>query len=299
MLLSEFLKGMKNSSYLQTKDVVDSMSTERAFAKGRQAKLSGKFKSDNPYTNPGQGAEKAAWAKGWEEESINDSFKESEHPRGQPKNAGQFGPGGAKSKPSKSKPSAANKGAFDEGVDTPRAKKALESVFRKVPGGVEVSIGREGRSEYQRGLTGIKVRGKAIEVDMSIDRRKKDIHLDLVLIKRSEEGKGVGKSVIRRLVGLAKSSGMKQISLIANIKVGTYAWAKIGFDFAHKGELAYMKVDLKDYCDRRRLSTVATRAKIRNLTTAKDIAEFKIGERRIGKEFLLREAGSWEGVLKV
>jgi ribosomal protein L3 len=108
------------------------------------------------------------------------------------------------------------------------------------------------------------------------------------------------------MVSFAKQSGAKEITLLADIKVGRYAWAKLGFDYADKNQLGFAIRWLEQYCKKNKIEF--PKAAKENIKTAKDVAEFEIEGKKIrgmeiGKSFMLsmREDGhgSWDGVLKL
>jgi ribosome modulation factor len=64
----QYAEILKKISEVKEKDQTkDGMAEERAFSKGSEAKKAGKKKSENPYSLPGQGSQKSAWNKGWED----------------------------------------------------------------------------------------------------------------------------------------------------------------------------------------------------------------------------------------
>lgn len=56
-----------------------------------------------------------------------------------------------------------------------------------------------------------------------------EVHHDLLELPRGVQGQGVGKELLRQELEDYQRIGVDQVSLLANIDVGGYAWAKYGF----------------------------------------------------------------------
>ena len=226
MLLSDFLKGIKGSKYLQTKDA---------------------------------------------------GFVESDHPRGQPDNPGQFtaGSGGSSNAPDKEE--SGKKQASEEksepsdfvknGYKMEKAQKSIQKIFDGVPGGVEPSVFGE------KDWFSINCKNKSIDFSMEVHTDKNQIHLGLIKIPKSENGKGLGKSILKNMVSFAQREGISEIHLDADIKIGKYAWAKLGFQFADNDALNEIKDGLQAYCSKNKIRMTAPI--MNTLKTPQDFANFE------------------------
>jgi hypothetical protein len=81
-----------------------------------------------------------------------------------------------------------------------------------------------------KGETATKGKEKdVIETTFSVDNDKPDdLHLDFMEVYGSKN-KGIAKAYLDRIEQYARENGKKTISLLADISIGRYAWAKMGF----------------------------------------------------------------------
>lgn len=136
-------------------------------------------------------------------------------------------------------------------------------------------------------------------------------HHEQLSLDDSLQGQGIGKKMYDSHLALAKSMGMKQISLTANCDVGGYMWAKQGFDWSGPDDQAHferqvskrMKTQQDQLIGHTSLShwTDDEKDKFRRFLikprTPKEISEFSLGDRKLGQEALL--GSSWSGVKKL
>lgn len=213
--------------------------------------------------------------------TIDAEFKESEHPRGNPKNAGQFTSGGGNVKKTEISKSSAKKedesvsGSVNakeireqakmqreaekksgssinfvkmDKIDTAKQKtinkhklneenikdvlsfdgydvEAFYDFPKKMPGVTYVIVTAVGKEETA-------TKGKqrnVIETTFSVDEDRPDeVHLDFMEVY-SGKNKGIAKDYIKRIEDYVKKTGKKKITLLADISIGRYAWAKLGF----------------------------------------------------------------------
>jgi len=127
-----------------------------------------------------------------------------------------------------------------------------------------------------------------------------DIHIDLAIVNNAAQGKDMGSNFISRLESLAKKTGtIKSFSLLADISIGYYAWAKMGFDYQNKDDLEtrkgrmviyakeFIKLSPRGY-DEAFLNDL--NGKISKLKSANDIANFKIPNMKFTAK-ALKDAG--------
>jgi len=171
------------------------------------------------------------------------------------------------------------------------------------------------------------------EADFDIEDYSMDI--DHVSFETQEhQAKGYCTAFLENTKKLCKKFGIEEINLFADITIGKYAWAKMGFDFADEGYVLDVKRELKKYAnkiiEKKGLSLSSEQTKkinfmIRSIKSAKDIADLKIPgleataaelntmigfenddvdkslRMDIGKAFMLDDYGleGWNGVLRV
>ena len=82
--------------------------------------------------------------------------------------------------------------------------------------------------------------GEFVDTTISVDiDHPDDVHLNYLEI--SGKGKGTAKSYLKKLEDHARATGKKTISLDADISIGRYAWAKLGFEASDPDYLRDMK----------------------------------------------------------
>ena len=211
---------------------------------------------------------------------IDVDFKESEHPRDED---GKFSLIGIKVKEQKSN-------LFTEGYKTEKAQKSIARIFDGVPGDITPDVFGK-KNDFA-----INLNNEHIEFSMEVTGKKNHIHLGLIKIPANQEGKGIGKKILHNMIDFAKREEIGEIHLSANLNVGKYAWAKLGFDFVDPDEKKEMIDNLHSYCLKNKISVES----IDKLNTANDIANFQINGDPVGKSFMLSDdCKPWEGRLKI
>ena len=71
------------------------------------------------------------------------------------------------------------------------------------------------------------------------------VHHNYFRLDKAYEGTGVGSRFVRHLEQKYKKMGVNQIYLMANLDVGGYAWARMGFDFVNKSDLSRFTSDAR------------------------------------------------------
>lgn len=215
---------------------------------------------------------------------------------------------------------------FDDIFSLPGVDKAKVTI---VAGGEE-----EGDSDTVVSCTGtLHKGGKEIGFfDFAVNGDTLD--LETMVMEEVERGGGYGDAVIKKAIALAKKLKLKHIEMFADITIGKYAWAKMGFDFADKDDFKEAKKGFKKYTRdllKKKGLTLSTEQnnalidKFRAIKTAKDLADFKVpgleataselteliqfdnqdvpGHIRldVGKAFMLDEygCGGWQGKWEV
>jgi GNAT superfamily N-acetyltransferase len=135
---------------------------------------------------------------------------------------------------------------------------------------------------------GISFRGATDNARVSISRSvvesggKVTVKHDSLYLSQAVQGKGFGPAIIREQVAAYERIGVDRISLHSS-EVGRYYWAKVGFDGPEA--LSSAKNFFRMWLERKGVNNAASiAAKPR---TMRELASLQVGERRLGKEFLL------------
>lgn len=146
-------------------------------------------------------------------------FDESKHPRDA---KGRFGEGGSgvtvKTPPDQE---------FLDRFHVSSIEELAARLGKGLPPGLQLTdLTATSEPSWTRGFTAT-FGGKG-ELTISPDRTN-SLHLDVMDLPPESQGQGVAKEVLGNLVDYAQENGIDRISLVANIDVGSYAWAKFGF----------------------------------------------------------------------
>lgn len=74
-------------------------------------------------------------------------------------------------------------------------------------------------------------------------------HFDCLELDKEYNSKGIGARIYLNLEKHLKSSGVEEITLVANITIGGYAWAKFGYDFDDYVGASTVRVRVKSQID--------------------------------------------------
>ena len=132
-------------------------------------------------------------------------------------------------------------------------------------------------------------------------RRKDDgsLYVNHSYFKAGRKGEGAGKALFRCSIGAYLALGVKRVDVHANIDVGGYAWAKYGF-LMRTLDWQRLAESFRRRMSNLRLSDTGNRRLTEILNDPKPeaaflLADFKDGERNVGKELLLNS--HWLGKL--
>lgn len=135
-----------------------------------------------------------------------------------------------------------------------------------------------------------------------------DKSIGLEHLELKEKGKGTGFALLANTMHQCKKAGFNKFRILANISIGTYAWAKAGFDFEYKQELKDVKDDILDFLDESEDDDAngditsskykELRKKVKNIKSAKDIAMLDDGKRYTKKEYLKKFGDSFNNRAK-
>lgn len=96
---------------------------------------------------------------------------------------------------------------------------------------------------------------------------------------------GIGKQLFNAQVDAYKQQGVSRVDLDAE-DIGRYVWAKAGFDWADKKQGKEVIAQLEKHLAQKFGDATAARL-IKPIRTPQDIAQLRVGDERVGKQFLL------------
>lgn len=136
----------------------------------------------------------------------------------------------------------AEKWAADLGEDY------VDAVRQGLPDGVTARLYGPARPSIV-GKISVEVRVYEGEMEVgrivrSIDVERGEIEHDLFKLRKGVRGKGIGRQVTEATMDLYRRMGMSEVKVHANIDVGGYAWARMGFtwDTAYMDRRSVMKL---------------------------------------------------------
>jgi hypothetical protein len=116
------------------------------------------------------------------------------------------------------------------------------------------------------------------------------------------QGNGAGKEFFRTSFGQYQRMGIKEVTVTANIDVGTYAWNKYGFKPKSESDWDIVRRTVDGRLDAMRQSgeiDADTHRRMKALTTSPNVDNLaKIADSTLGKKLLIN-AGSWGGKLRL
>jgi N-acetylglutamate synthase-like GNAT family acetyltransferase len=130
---------------------------------------------------------------------------------------------------------------------------------------------------------------KTAEFNFSLYPDKKECHIDMVDLPRAEQGKQTGKAFLQKVEETMKKKGIRNLSLCADLSVGGYAWARMGFDFKDSNDFKTAKSSILKLLKQKNIKmSDEEQEKFDKLKTAKDVSEFAVkGADFTGKEWKL------------
>lgn len=115
-----------------------------------------------------------------------------------------------------------------------------------------VTMERIGRTGVEKDV--IEINGKVFTPDGStvgefqrtLNVRTGEVHNDLFDLRREFQGGGFGGKFYAHAEGNLLSYGAKKITTFANLSIGSYAWARMGFDWEHPYDGESMSIGVRD-----------------------------------------------------
>jgi hypothetical protein len=126
-------------------------------------------------------------------------------------------------------------------------------------------------------------------------------YVDLMSLPDSEGNKGRGHALLNSLESMLKEKGKDEIGLHADISIGGYAWAKMGFDFNDEKDLEEAKREVLRVIDAAKVMGVKVSSddveRVKSLKSAKEVADFTIkGASFTTKEWMKADKGIKSGM---
>ena len=136
-----------------------------------------------------------------------------------------------------------------------------------------------------------------------VDLANKHAHQEVLVLEKDFQGSGLGTNLFEKNIEAYRKLGIKDVSLMANGTVGSYAWATLGFDFEDKSTMSSIKKGFKSYVTRmfaKKNESVPSNvvAGLSKIKHSWDLARFTIDGDKVGKEYLLK-GHAWSGRMKL
>jgi GNAT superfamily N-acetyltransferase len=156
---------------------------------------------------------------------------------------------------------------------------------------------RDAKPEQFKGLKKYNKPGYIGHFELNFFKDGEHVYLNSLFLKDEWQGKGIGNDTMKRAIDFGISKGFKKFSLMADGDVGVYAWAIQGWDWNTPKEKKQL---LEDFCKwlKKRYNVEKTQ---NDFLHAWDVAAFMIGDKKVGKEFMMGEGKRnwWNGTLFV
>lgn len=133
--------------------------------------------------------------------------------------------------------------------------------------------------------------------ELDFNKNGKELYLHRLFLEKEWQGKGIGNDLMKRAIDFGISKGYKVFNLYADGEVGTYAWAIQGWDFIKEDEKKDM---LWNFCKwLKKYHNIEKKPE--DFPHAWNIAAFRVGDQKIGKEYLtgFGHLNYWDGALTI
>lgn len=131
--------------------------------------------------------------------------------------------------------------------------------------------------------------------------------------------KNFGSEYYRKQIAFYKTKGYDEVHVFANVDVGTYAWAKLEFEYADAGYDAVYEINVKFWMWMKLMGIKKPKDGWSYFRTPSEFANYRLpdvnihadrlehlgdvrpGEYEVGKAFMLdrKGHGHWNGILKL
>lgn len=175
-----------------------------------------------------------------------------------------------------------------------------------------IEIKQSGDAESALDIAGLifDAKGNTIgDFNRTIDFESKSVEHGAFDVLKTHQGKGIATDLNARVFDMYRKIGMKQVTTYADgdrvTGVGRYAWAIQGFDFtmglrfgqSSPVELNRMRDVFSKWLENDGYVEAAKQAMMVNHSW--EVASFVVDGRKVGKQFLLKVAPNWHGVMNL
>jgi GNAT superfamily N-acetyltransferase len=187
-----------------------------------------------------------------------------------------------------------------------KPQRLYDVVSRDMPGKFTVSASCWREGEYTFGFTAKENGREIMSASRSFDMKEKKVHHDRFVVSEAWQGQGLAAVFLGNLMGLYKSMGIKEVSLMASMSNGAYTWARFGFtpdqedwDRLRTRQIKDNLEELGDKVPRRTRTLVLAALRRKNPRTIWILADLtqKIDGETLGKKLLVGER--WDGKLRL
>lgn len=126
------------------------------------------------------------------------------------------------------------------------------------------------------------------EVSVTFHFSENLLHINDAFLNESVQGTGLGTSIVHHAIEFGLKKGIKSVVLLANGTSGVYSWARMGFDW--RDPMSSLVQEIKDGFRQHCLRTFKHFVQPKDIQHAWQIANYRIGDRKVGKEYLLTAA---------
>jgi hypothetical protein len=125
-----------------------------------------------------------------------------------------------------------------------------------------------------------------VKRNFNVKDGKKVVYQNEFILEEDQQGKGLGKTFVRRSLEGYRKAGIDQAHMNACF-IGRYTWPRMGFD-VEKEELEAIKKKFGNYLVKEvGMSSEASASLVANLRTMRDLVSVRVENQHVGKSFLL------------
>lgn len=165
----------------------------------------------------------------------------------------------------------------------------------QLPDGYRVEVARVEESE-RKGKPAVRMVGAIRDADNEIvgtfvrkytrdPRGGVNVAHDAFFLNDNAQAKGIGRQLFNAQINAYEQHGVSKVSLRAT-EVGKYVWTKAGFDWSDPAQFDRVRTKLGGML-RRRFGKKASAQILKAVRVPSDIARLRVGEERVGKDFLV------------
>jgi hypothetical protein len=126
------------------------------------------------------------------------------------------------------------------------------------------------------------------DITLSFNRAMDTCHIDLMELPVGMEGKEIGKNFLTNLEGVLAKNGYKTISLLADLDIGRYAWARMGFDYSRVEDVKLARAAFFRFCEDRKIPNDDAVKLMSTVKSAKDMSDLNFGGFKTARDWKVR-----------